>query len=360
MATSKANKQATLNHSEITDLICFTGDTNTVLVRGPTGIGKSSLLQMVLDRKRKSVPNMVGAYIDCANLSFGDTMMPVINKDDRCTGFYPNEHFKLHLGVPVCIMLDEYLKGTRDVKNMLLPLMLERRLGSTVLHKDSLVFASSNLQEEGLGDDMQAHVRNRITEVELRSPTSEEWCAWGMENGAHATLLAFAHEFSQIFQSYRDDTDGSNPYIYNPKKVQRAVCTPRSLFKCNSILANRTSLSSATLHAALSGTVGVNTANSMMTFVNLEESLPDYKEILANPSKCPIPDSPPARLLLIFSMLVKVTKTDLKAVMEYVDRFNAEMHGIFVNRILSTPSTSVWAAQHPSMAKAVGKLKNIW
>lgn len=357
---SKATKQATLSHSEITSLICYTGNVNTVLVRGPTGIGKSSLQQMVLDQMRRTVPNMVGAYIDCANLSFGDTMMPVINKDERCTGFYPNEHFKLHLGVPVCIMLDEYLKGTRDVKNMLLPLMLERRLGSTVLHPNSIVFASSNLQEEGLGDDMQAHVRNRITEIELRSPTSEEWCSWAMQNNAHPTLMAFAHEFPQIFQSYRDDKDGANPYIYNPKKVQRAVCTPRSLFKCNSIIAHKNSLSPATLHASLSGTVGVNTANSMMTFVNLEESLPDYKDIVASPASCRIPDSPPARLLLVFSLLVKVTKGDLKEVMEYVGRFNAEMHGIFVNRILSTERTSVWAAQHPSMSKAVSTLKNIW
>ena len=62
-------------------------------------------------------------------------------------------------------MVDEYGKANPAVKNAMLRLMLERKIGSYTLHPDSLVFATTNLGAEGVGDLLPPHARNRMTVI---------------------------------------------------------------------------------------------------------------------------------------------------------------------------------------------------
>ena len=66
--------------------------------------------------------------------------------------------------------------------NGLLRLIYERKIGSYEMHPDSLLFATTNLGTEGVGDIIPPHGRNRITVVQVRRPDHMEFIEWGINN----------------------------------------------------------------------------------------------------------------------------------------------------------------------------------
>ena len=108
----------------------------TVIGQGEPGIGKSSMLKVL----SKQYPEYEIAYIDCTLLDLGDFALPYtenvltdVNTEagsvTKVTKFAPNARFKMHEGKPVIVMLDEIGKAMKAVKNVLLTLMLEHRIG---------------------------------------------------------------------------------------------------------------------------------------------------------------------------------------------------------------------------------------
>jgi len=99
----------------------------TVIGQGEPGIGKSAMLKVL----QATYPDYEVAYIDCTLLDLGDFALPYTEtiNDKRVTKFAPNARFKMHTGKPVIVMLDEIGKAMKSVKNVLLTLMLEHRIG---------------------------------------------------------------------------------------------------------------------------------------------------------------------------------------------------------------------------------------
>ena len=117
--------------SQAATLIRNIGSTNTLLLRGQPGIGKSSILANL----QRELPDYQVCYIDVANLDLGDLGMPVIDKETMTTSYAPNVRFGVGRGQnrPVVLMLDELGKASRPVLNMLLPVILEHRIGDVEL-----------------------------------------------------------------------------------------------------------------------------------------------------------------------------------------------------------------------------------
>src|SRR6266404_1221322 len=118
-----SNHNLDLTFEEIVNLVKTNGANLTYMIQGRPGIGKTN--------SGKTVAEQLGypfAYIDMANMSLGDAGLPVADRERKCAEYFPNEIFKLHLGVPLVIMLDEWTKAGKEAKNMTLPMCLERRL----------------------------------------------------------------------------------------------------------------------------------------------------------------------------------------------------------------------------------------
>jgi MoxR-like ATPase len=146
----------------------------TIIGQGEPGIGKSSMLKVLA----QTYPDYEIAYIDCTLLDLGDFALPYtvqIGDDMKVTKFAPNARFKFHSDKPVIIMLDEIGKAMKAVKNVLLTLMLEHRIGDNYAPKGSIVFGTTNLLTDGVGDMLEAHARNRVALVTVRKPDADEW-----------------------------------------------------------------------------------------------------------------------------------------------------------------------------------------
>lgn len=347
-----------VNLTQATSLVRTIGSTNTILLRGSPGIGKSSILTTLA----RELPDYQMAYIDVANLDLGDLGMPVIDRDAMLTHYAPSARFGVGRGQtrPLVIMLDELGKASRPVLNMLLPVILEHRIGDVPLPTGSIVFGTTNLETDGVGDNIPAHAFNRMTVVTVANPTVDEWLNWAANNYVAPEVMAFAKQFPNVFDSYTDLEDGAkNPYIFNPMTGNtRAFCSPRSLAKASNIISQRTSLGSAML-PALAGTVGEAAARDMEALVNLADQLPLFDNIVKDPTKTRVPDSIGALFILAFMLSSRTNADNIDAVMTYAGRLSAvsfEAHALFISSLAGNGAKVGMACKNRQFTSAAANL----
>lgn len=301
----------------------------TVIGQGEPGIGKSSILRQLAEE----LPSHNAAYIDCTLLDLGDFALPFTlpNPSDettKITSFAPSARFRAHEGKPVLIMLDEIGKAMRPVQNVLITLMLERRIGDMKLPEGSIVFGTTNLASDGVGDKLEAHVRNRVCFVDVDKPGHEEWIVWAMSNEVDPLVTAWVHEFPHALASYTS-TVGDNPYIYNPKRAQKAFVTPRSLEKASDIVKRRGVLGRGIVREALAGVVGESAAADLETFVNIGDQLPSMERICQHPDATEIPESTVARCIIVSTAVQTVKEGNINNWLQYLKRMPLEYQAMF-------------------------------
>lgn len=342
--------QVTLNQAATLVRTC--GNTNTFLIRGAPGVGKSSILSSLA----KEMPDYLPCYIDVANLDLGDLGMPVIDREAMTTSYAPNIRFGIGKGQnrPVLLMLDELGKASRPVLNMLLPVILEQRLGDVTLPTGSIVFGTTNLDTDGVGDNIPAHAFNRMSVLDMANPTCDEWLGWAVNHNIVPEVMAFARDYPQVFERYDlVDTDDKNPYIFNPMTGNtKAFCSPRSLEKASNLVAQREVLGDSLL-AALCGTVGEAAARDLEANVMLADEMPRFAAIMADPMKCRLPGGVGAYFLMAFSLVARANPENLTAIMTYVGRFESfEASTLFLTQLASNKSKVGFACKNAAFTRA--------
>jgi hypothetical protein len=307
---------------------------NRFLILGEMGTGKSAMLEYFREHPSMS-DYLIADPIDAQTLDLGDTAMPVVDKERMVTNYAPNARFKISEAIaqnrPVIIMIDEFGKAMAPVQNMLHPLLEVRaRLGDLYLPEGSIVYATSNLAGEGVGDNFKMHTNNRMTRVEVAKPTGEEWIEWGVMTGRiDPVVLAFAAAFPQLFASFMDEGQNENPYIGNPRHVQFSFWSGRSGERASNIVRKRHLFDEASLVAALKGTIGEAAARDMQAFIAYQDQLPKWVDIVNDPKRTMVPTSPGACSVLIFGAIQKVDSKSIDPFMEYMERLEPEWQAAF-------------------------------
>ena len=143
--------QYALGFRQIEDALVEIGPSRTILLEGHMGTGKSSMLPSL----GKRLPKHQLCYFDCTTKDLGDIMIPnvqMIDGEGKFIRYLTNEELGAHFDKPIILMLDEIGKCNRAVQSALRRVMLERKIGTYELHPESIVFATTNLGAENLGD----------------------------------------------------------------------------------------------------------------------------------------------------------------------------------------------------------------
>ena len=204
-----------LNHRQVASLIKAVGTKRTVIVIGENGCSKTSI-QQTLAADPDFANHDVQKPLDCTQLSDGSIWMPDLDRENGVSRELPNERFGLsknnQLGVnnakPVLIALDEIAKAPQFIKNVLAPIIYERRVGNYHMPEGSNVVCFTNLSIEGLGDSIQAHLRNRLVFVKMRKPTAEEWVKWATDAAINPMVIAFVNNEPKVMDSFLDYAKG--------------------------------------------------------------------------------------------------------------------------------------------------------
>ena len=351
-----------LSAQQVLNLIAAIGDKRTVIVEGENGIGKTALFHAL--RKLPKFANHIAVKpVDCTQLSDGSVWMPDLDRENGVSRELPNERFGVsannQLGVnnskPIIVMLDEIAKAPQFIKNVLAPIVYERRVGNLDMPEGSVVFCATNLSVEGLGDSIQAHLRNRLVFVKMRKPTADEWVKWATDNSINPMVIAFVSNEPRVMQSFIDyekggmfegkDLSKDNGFIFNPKSMQLAYATPRSLVAASDILdAGLGVLDDDTLEASLVGTVGATTAQALSSFIRFGREICEYSRVIKSPDTAPLSDNPTAQLIQVFQFVTRVAdRTEAEAIVKYVWRMRAEMQSIFCNTVATSQRVAMFA-----------------
>ena len=334
-----------ISRADLVKSILALGNEISFLVEGHIGPSKSSLINDL----SQALPTHTPVYIDMACIAdSGDFQLPALDHANKVSSFYPNESFGLHTGKPMIIMFDELGKsGNQGVINAVLPALNERRWGNQYFHPDTIVFATTNLGTENVGDMLKPHATNRITRVKMAKPTAKEFIAYGQNHNLHPVVAAWVDRNPQCFASYEDVSDPSeNEYIYHPKQQRPAFVTHRSMTRASRIMFARDTLGDDALTHVLCGTIGAPAALSLMTFATMADQLPTRHEIISNPTSAQIPDSPAAMVMMTCQAIHWVERDTLTSWIKYLNRFPInEPKALFALQLTNNDKKIGWASK---------------
>jgi hypothetical protein len=324
-----------LSLQQTADLIAAVGDKQTILAQGEMGIGKSSILKML-----KTMPQFKDhffCYVDITTKDVGDFLVPKIRTMDgvEVCSFIPNEEFGIHFkNKKVVLMLDELGKAKGGVLNACLRLMQERALGTYTF--EGVVFATTNLSVEGVGDVVPPHARNRVTQVRVRKPNAPELMEHAINNNWNPIIVATINEFPEMLASFEDyEKPEQNHYINDPRTVRYAFVTPRTLDKSGYILDKTMILGEDIMCHALAGTVGEPAMHNILTMVKLDTQLVSWDDLIKSPTTVNVPNNGAASCMLVAKAVQRIEKATMNAFMEFLPRLSKEAQGLFARTVMT-------------------------
>ena len=345
-----------LNRKQIISLIKAVGHLRTVVIQGENGVGKTSIFHE-LCRDPMFANHIKTNPVDCMQLSDGSVWMPDVDREQGVSRELPNERFGVsknnQKGVngsrPVLVFLDEILKTRQYIKDMIAPMIYDRRNGSYHFVEGSVICCATNLAMEGLGDVIQPHLKSRLITVTMAKPTCDEWVQHATDFGMAAEVIACADEHPMWFDSFLDYMPNGkhhgkvmskdNAVPFNPNEAQDGYVSPRTLHIASDIVHNKDLVDTDTMQAALEGTIGATAAEALAAYIRFGQDNPSFDEVRADPAHARVAASPVAQIVMAFKLVTNTQdRDDAEAATEYVARLKGEMQNLFVNRVANTTS----------------------
>lgn len=167
----------------------------SILLRGDHGIGKTGVVASLGKEFDLAVVPFMSAYLSGGDLSG----VPEIC-DQTFTKFFPLESFYECMKNPRILFFDEINRGTRDVTNALLQIILERRTmhKDSELHPETRVIAAINDSSVYSTSQLDPALLDRFFVVDLH-PTKGEWVS-------HVRSIP---GFSKYVADFHEDVEGS-------------------------------------------------------------------------------------------------------------------------------------------------------
>lgn len=200
---------------------------DSVLLRGPHGIGKSQVVRQVaasvaLLEGLKSFP-----VIDrrLSQMTEGD-MVGLPSTDGEVTRFNPPDWYKRACDEPVCLFLDELNRGTNEVQQAAFQIVLDRELNGWKLHPQTRVYAAVNTGAAYTVNDMDPALLDRFWAIDL-TPTVEDWTLWARADGTvHDTVVDFIASNEKWLDAPKDAEPGKvTPSRRSWERLSRALVT---------------------------------------------------------------------------------------------------------------------------------------
>lgn len=331
---SKINFNEQVSIKDLRQLIPMVAHEITPIIKSEPGCGKTSLLGMIAedngDKWRKAGDNFPEdkydyIYVDCPVKDMADIGMTIPNHQTKQLEYYVASLFNLNNPRPKIILLDEFMKSPKLLQVIFTRLMLERMVGDVPLPSGSQVFGTSNNESDGVGDTMLAHAANRVMIMRMAKPSVNDWLEWATAKGVSRVIRSFVAMYPRVLRSYLEDGQEDNPYIFKPNSPALSFCSPRSLAKSDVIVRHADKLPENVLINALAGTIGMSAAKDMVTFVTMEKSLTDVKDVVKDPKGVPVPRDIAGQVMVMFQAIDTIdTQDDLSSFMQFVERIESE------------------------------------
>lgn len=328
-----------------------------VLLWGPPGVGKSSTVNALAEKRRWGMIDMRLGQISPVDLRG----VPVPNHETKRTAWYPPAELpdEKRDGKYGILFLDELLQAPRDVQSAALQLVLDRRLGEYRLPPEWRVVAASNRVSDKAGTyQIISSLANRFVHIPVACSmpsldindtgvevSAEDWKKWALQNDVAEEIIAFIN--------YRPNL------LWRPTG-QVAFPTPRMWGDYVNKIVKHTGLN----QLAIAGCIGEGPAAEFVAFCKLRKEMPDPDAILKG-EDVPAPTRPDVTYALCGALAVRIINASkskkkeaprcAKNVMRYITKLPTEFQVLLLKDIfgggagslfMGLPEFSEWATNH--------------
>lgn len=287
---------------------------STMFVSGP-GLGKSSIVEQACEELSSQLGEPVGfkpfhlTTVEPPDVrGFG---LPDKAADGTRIMTFTLPPWAVRAGEPRygILFLDELGQASHDVQKPAAELLLHRRVGSYQLPPGWIVVAASNRESDRSGVQRElAFITNRRMMINIQ-PDIDSWASWAEKNGVHPMAIAFA-KFKPGMVMADKLPEKPGPF-----------CTPRSLVMASQLIDE---LEETTFIEAAGGLIGEHAAGEFIAFLRVASKLPKFEDIVANPSKAPVPDKPDASFAAMQMIAHRVDDKTAAACFTYLKRMPRE------------------------------------
>ena len=165
-----------------------------ILMRGPTGVGKSHLAKQVADHHSLPFIDVRGSTMSEGDVGGFPDMEGM--KESGIMTFCMPSWFIRACNEPVVLMLDELNRSLPGVQQSFFQLVLDRELGNDKngnpykLHSETRVLAAINFGSEYDVNEMDPALLRRFWVADIE-PSTEDWVSWARENNIDSLVIEF-------------------------------------------------------------------------------------------------------------------------------------------------------------------------
>ena len=293
------------------------------------GIGKSSIVREIAKEYNLELIDIRLAQVDPTELNG----FPTIN--NGIASYAPMSIFPL-TNTPLpkgkngwLIFLDEMSSAPPAVQAAAYKLILDKMVGQHSLHEDVYIVAAGNLiTDNAVVSHISTALKSRVVHIFLEA-SLDDFKEWAYANKISQNVISFLNFKPSLLHSFDPDTDDCT---FPSPRTWEFTSNIEKTFK-----GNIPSYSTMLFQGALGNATGLEYA----AFLEIQNDLIDYDDIIASPLSCRLPSEPSTQWSLIGMLVNQVTAKDLPTIMKFINRLPIEFQLIFVKDLQKKDKTLV-------------------
>lgn len=321
---------------------------NVPMVKGSPAIGKSSIFKQVAKklniklidhRLSTSAPEDLSGLPEFYTDSDG-------NRRARFAPFdiFPIEGQTVPKGFDGWMLfLDEMNSAPKNVQAAAYKLILDRMVGQDHLHQQVVVGAAGNLStDRAITNPMSTAMQSRLCHFHLVH-NFEDW----LED------VALKHSWDSRIIAYLS-RHPTRLYDFRPDHNEDTFCSPRTWEFMNNYLRNMPAgVIPKDETSTFAGTITSGIAVDFVSFTSVYKELVNYKDVIADPMTCKIPDDINQQWANMIHLLDMLDEDNYETISKYANRFALNFRILFFrNSMVRLPELH----GHPAFAKAMIEL----
>lgn len=290
-------------------------------LKGSPAIGKSSVAHQVAAQLGLKVIDIRLAECDPTDLQG----FPYFDQETKKASYYPLNVFPIE-NDPVpqgyngwLVFLDEFSNAPMAVQAAAYKLVLDRQVGQHKLHKNVAIIAAGNREDDNAAaQPMSSALVSRFSIFEIEV-SQKEWNEWAAGAGIDYRITSY--------MNFRPD----HLYTFKPNTSEQPYASPRTWAMLSNVMQN-ISLTANEL-PILASLIGEGVASEFLGYLKLQDELPSFEAILANPKTAPMGKDLSILWATMGMVCYKVSEKTLAAIIEYIQRFSDDLQIVAMREI---------------------------
>lgn len=226
------------------------------------------------------------------------------------------------------IFFDELPSAARSIQAAAYKIILDRLIGTHPIHPNAFIIAAGNLAtDNAIVNEMSTALRSRLVHIQVESDANQYINLISTKLNFDTRIVSYLAYQKQKINNFKQFNDRSSDETFACERTWEFV---NKILKAN--FPNQNEAIPAEVTTLLQGTIG-SAALEFVQYTAAFKDLPTLDQILADPTKCEIPQSAAVKWLLMGMLVGSSDMKNVPTIMKYINRFTKEFKFIYVKML---------------------------